>query len=163
MSQARPPSSAQLSTLSSSKLPQNILLSSQHSMALLAQSSTVLPHSPLKGSQVCRVNIPLHWYQLVLVRASVAVMKHHDPNASLGGKGLFSLNFHITVHHQRKSGLELKQGRNLEAGADTAAMEECCLLACFPWLAQPAFLQNPASPAQGWHHPQRAGSSSIDH
>jgi hypothetical protein len=38
-----------------------------------------------------------------------------------GGKGLFSLCFHITVHHQRKSGQELKQGRNLEAGADTEA------------------------------------------
>ena len=31
--------------------------------------------------------------------------------------------FHIAVHHQRKSGHELTQGRNLEAGADTEAME----------------------------------------
>jgi hypothetical protein len=27
-----------------------------------------------------------------------------------------------------------------EAGADTEAMERCSLLACFPWLAQPALL-----------------------
>ena len=27
-----------------------------------------------------------------------------------------------------------------EAGADAEAMEECYLLACFPWLAQPALL-----------------------
>ena len=27
-----------------------------------------------------------------------------------------------------------------EAGADTEAMEGCFLLACFPWLAQPALL-----------------------
>jgi hypothetical protein len=27
-----------------------------------------------------------------------------------------------------------------EAGADAEAMEECCLLACFPSLAQPALL-----------------------
>jgi hypothetical protein len=27
-----------------------------------------------------------------------------------------------------------------EAGADAEAMEGCSLLACFPWLAQPAFL-----------------------
>jgi hypothetical protein len=27
-----------------------------------------------------------------------------------------------------------------EAGADTVAMEGCSLLACFTWLAQPAFL-----------------------
>lgn len=40
----------------------------------------------------------------------------------------------------RESGLELTQGRNLEAGADVEAMEGCCLLACLPWLAQPAFL-----------------------
>jgi hypothetical protein len=26
-----------------------------------------------------------------------------------------------------------------EAGADAEAMEGCCLLACFPWLAQLAF------------------------
>jgi hypothetical protein len=29
-------------------------------------------------------------------------------------KGLFSLHFHIAVHHQRKSGLELKQVRKQE-------------------------------------------------
>ena len=46
------------------------------------------------------------------------------------GKGVFSLHFHIAVHLQRKSGQELTQGRNLEAGADADAMEGCCLLAC---------------------------------
>jgi hypothetical protein len=40
--------------------------------------------------------------------------KHHDQEASWGGKGLFSLHFHIAVHHQRKSGLELKQVRKQE-------------------------------------------------
>ena len=49
--------------------------------------------------------------------------KHHDQEASWGGKGLFSLHFHIAVDHQRKSGQELTQGRNLEAGADAEAME----------------------------------------
>jgi hypothetical protein len=33
--------------------------------------------------------------------------KHLDQEASWGGKGLFSLHFHIAVPHQRKSGLEL--------------------------------------------------------
>jgi hypothetical protein len=33
------------------------------------------------------------------------------------------LQFHIMVHHQRKSGKELKQGRNLDTGADTEVME----------------------------------------
>jgi hypothetical protein len=32
------------------------------------------------------------------------------------------------------------QGRNLETGADTEAMEKCCLLACSSWLAQTALL-----------------------
>ena len=31
-----------------------------------------------------------------------------------GGKGLFSLHFHIAVHYQRKSGMELKQVRKQE-------------------------------------------------
>ena len=47
--------------------------------------------------------------------------------ATWGGKGLFGLHF----HHWRKSGQELKQGRNLEAGADTEAMDGV-LLTGFP-------------------------------
>jgi hypothetical protein len=42
--------------------------------------------------------------------------------------------FHIAVPHQRKSGQELTQGRNLGAGVDAEAMEECCLQAGFPGL-----------------------------
>jgi hypothetical protein len=45
-------------------------------------------------------------------------------------ESLLGLHFHITVNHQRKSGQELKHNWNLEAGADTEAMEVCCLLAC---------------------------------
>jgi hypothetical protein len=40
-----------------------------------------------------------------------------------GPKGLFDLHFHIAVHHGRKSGQELKQGRKLEAEANAEAME----------------------------------------
>jgi hypothetical protein len=66
-----------------------------------------------------------------LLRVSVAVMEHHDPK-QLGKEGvLFLLYSHITVYYPRKSGQELKQVKNLEAGADAEAMEECCLLACF--------------------------------
>jgi hypothetical protein len=53
---------------------------------------------------------------------------------------LFGLHFNITYHHQRKSGQEIKRGKNLEAGADAEVVERCCLLDCFLWLAQPAFL-----------------------
>jgi hypothetical protein len=48
--------------------------------------------------------------------------------------------FHIAVHQHRKSGQKLTQGRSMEAGADGEAMKESYLLACFPWLAQLAFL-----------------------
>jgi hypothetical protein len=51
------------------------------------------------------------------------------------------------------------QGRNLEAGADAEAMEGCCLLACSSWFSQSAFIQNPGPSAQGWPHPQWAGST----
>jgi hypothetical protein len=76
----------------------------------------------------------------VLVRLSSAVMKHSGQKAHRGGKGLFSLRFRIKVHHQRGSGQELQQCRNLEAGAGAEAMEGCYLLACSLWLAQLAFL-----------------------
>jgi hypothetical protein len=66
----------------------------------------------------------------VLVRVSTAAVKHHDQKASWRGKSSFGLYLHIIVHHWRESGQELKQDRNLEAGADTEAMEVRVLLAC---------------------------------
>ena len=52
----------------------------------------------------------------------------------VGEESLFNLHVHIAVCHRRKSGQKLKRGRNLEARADAEAMEECCLLDCFPGL-----------------------------
>jgi hypothetical protein len=49
-----------------------------------------------------------------LSQGSYSCTKHHDQEASWGGKGLFRLHFHIAVHHQKKSGLELKQVRKQE-------------------------------------------------
>jgi hypothetical protein len=43
----------------------------------------------------------------------------------------------ISVHHWRKSGQELGPGWDLE---NAEAVEECCLLACFIWFAQPVYL-----------------------
>lgn len=60
----------------------------------------------------------------------MAAAKHNDQKASCGGKGLLNLHFHIAIPHQRKSGQEIKQGRNLQVGADAEAMKRCCLLAC---------------------------------
>jgi hypothetical protein len=48
-----------------------------------------------------------------------------------------------------------------EAGADAEAMEGCSLLAGFPWLAQPALLENQD------YHPRdtttHKGTSRLDH
>jgi hypothetical protein len=50
----------------------------------------------------------VQWFYLIYcVLVRVFLHKHHDQEASWGGKGLFSLHFHIAVHHQRKSGQEL--------------------------------------------------------
>jgi hypothetical protein len=76
---------------------------------------------------------------LYLSQGFYSYTKHYDQEASWGGKGLISLHFHIAIQTQRKSGQELTQGRNLETGADTEAMEEFFLLDCFPWLTQLAF------------------------
>jgi hypothetical protein len=71
----------------------------------------------------------------VLVRVPIAVTKTPWPKARWGGNGLFGSHFHNAVHHWRKSGQELRQGRILEAGADAESMEGCCcLLAYFPGL-----------------------------
>ena len=78
----------------------------------------------------------------ILVRVSIAVMKHHDQKASWGWKGLFSLHFHIAVHHQGKSGQELTQDRNLEAGADAEAIGGVLLIGLFPLACSACFLHN---------------------
>jgi hypothetical protein len=104
---------------------------------------------------------------------------HYDQEASWGGTGLFSLHFHIAIHHQRKSGHELTQGRNLEAGADAEqVMEGCCLLACSPGLlslfsyrTQDGHTHNPSPPSliekmpyswSSWKHFLNGGSFLCD-
>jgi hypothetical protein len=52
------------------------------------------------------LDVQVRW---CLSQGSYSCTKHHDQEASWGGKDLFSLHFHIAVHHQRKSELELKQ------------------------------------------------------
>jgi hypothetical protein len=69
--------------------------------------------------------------------------------SNLGERGLLELYLHTIVHQQRKSGQELKQGSNLEAGADADAMEGCFLLACSAGLGRLASLYNQDPPAQG--------------
>ena len=74
----------------------------------------------------------------VLVRVSIAVMKHH-------GQKQVGIKVWLTILYPQFI-TEESQNRNssragiLEAESDAEAMEGCCLLACFPWLAQPALL-----------------------
>jgi hypothetical protein len=71
----------------------------------------------------------------------------------LGEKMIYlAINFHSTVHHQRKSGQEPKQGRNLEAGAEAEAMEGCCLLVCSNCFLMELRSTSPgmAPPTMGW-------------
>lgn len=51
------------------------------------------------------------------------------------------------------------QGRKLDA----ETVEECCLLVCFPRRARTVSLCNPGPLSQGWHRPQWAGPSYINH
>jgi hypothetical protein len=58
-------------------------------------------------------------------------------------KQLVSKGFiQLTLPHCCSSLKEVRTGTQAgqEAGADAEAMEGCSLLACFPWLAQPALL-----------------------
>ena len=80
--------------------------------------STTIPQtvrSVIATTSVC-------WYQFVLGFLLLWQISMTQ-KASCGGKALFSLDFHSTVHHWRKSGLELKEGRKLEAGVHAEAME----------------------------------------
>lgn len=43
--------------------------------------------------------------------------------------------------------MEGSQERNLEAGPEAGALESAA-----DWLAQPAVLENPEPPFQGWHY-----------
>jgi hypothetical protein len=96
--------------------------------------------------------------QYVLVRF-LFLHRHHDQEASWGGKGLFSLHFHIAFHHQRKSGLELKQVRKQE-------LIQRLWRDVTYWLASPGFLSllsyrtQDYQPRDGTTH---KGSFPLDH
>jgi hypothetical protein len=71
---------------------------------VLAYLHILLPTSLLSPSQIT----------VGLSQGFCSYTKYHDQEASWGRKGLFSLHFHNALHHQRKSGLELKQVKKQE-------------------------------------------------
>jgi hypothetical protein len=56
----------------------------------------------------------------------------------VGEERVYSAYISILLFISEKVGTGTQAGQ--EAGADAETMEGCSLLACFPWLAQPALL-----------------------
>lgn len=52
--------------------------------------------------------------------------------SKLGEERVYSGHTTTTIHRLRKSGQELKLGRNMETRADVEAIKECCWLTCSP-------------------------------
>ena len=66
--------------------------------------------------------------RFVLVKVVIAVMVNTMTKSKSGEERVcVAYAFHITVHHQKKSGWNSQRVR-----ADAEAMEGCCLLACSP-------------------------------
>lgn len=80
----------------------------------------------------------------VLIRVSIAAMKHHDQK-QVGEERAYSV-YVSTLYSKIR--IETQTGQKPEAGGDAEAMEGCCLLACSSWVAQPAFLENSGPKAQ---------------
>ena len=97
----------------------------------------------------------------VLVRASIAVMKHYD-QSNLGRKGFVWL----TLPHHCSSLKEVRtgtQGRNKEAGADAEAMERGCLLACTACFSIEPRITSPgvAPSTMAWALPHQSLTKSV--
>lgn len=70
------------------------------------------------------------YFLINIILGSFYLWYQSTNQSQLGRKGFISLYFHIAVHHGRESGQKFKQDRNLDAGANADAMEQCCSLAC---------------------------------
>jgi hypothetical protein len=73
----------------------------------------------------------------VLVRVSIPG-QNIMTKKQVGEERVYSACTSILLFITKEVGTGTQAGQ--EAGADAEAMEGCSLLACFPWLAQPALL-----------------------
>lgn len=72
-------------------------------------------------------------FEIVLVRVTVAVIKHHNQK-QLGEEKVYSTHSstQLIAHHQKQQGQEFKQGKNLGAGNSCRSHGgECCLWTCY--------------------------------
>ena len=79
-------------------------------------------------------------YTQALFRVITTVIKHHD-HKQLGEERVYLAYASIALFTTKGSQDRNSNSRNLKAGADAGAMDGGCLLACFPWFSQPAFLE----------------------
>ena len=77
---------------------------------------------------------------IVLVRVSIAMMKHQGQNQLGKERAHFILQLSGYTPSPREVREETKGGRYLKAVSGAEVMEEECLLACSSWLVQSAFL-----------------------
>lgn len=80
--------------------------------------------------------------------------------SSSGKKGFISSH---TLFYPGGKSVQVEKGRNQEADTGAEAIEECCSLACPPWLAQYAVLYTLGPPAQRWHCWRWTGHGLIHH
>ena len=83
-------------------------------------------------------------------------MEHQDQR-QLERKGLISWQSLLTGHHQKQGGQELKQGGNLEAGADAQAMKGAAY-----WLAFNGLLSLLSDRTQNRQHPQETWCTHVN-
>jgi hypothetical protein len=100
------------------------------------------------------------WYGC-LSQGFYTCTKHHDQEASWGGKGLFSLHFPHCCSSPNVVRTGTHTGQELEAEANAEAMEGCCLLVCFLLARSACFCRT--QDYQEWHHLQWVGPFPLDH
>ena len=62
---------------------------------------------------LCTASLHRSWYQFVLVRVTIVMMKHHEQRANWGGNGLFSLHFHCSSSKEVRTGTQIEpEGRS---------------------------------------------------
>jgi hypothetical protein len=133
-----------------SQITENI---SMHSRPIIQHTNDVLYPTYRKWKSIKSWPHPFQQTRAIVhLRVTIAVTKPQDPRQPERRQDYF-LPFQVTGHHWGKSGQELKQGRNLEAETDSKAMEPGSLLACSPWLVQPAFFTEPKTTSPGLSPP----------
>ena len=78
------------------------------------------------------------------------------PRNSWGGKGLFSLQFHIAVHHQGSQDWNSSRSGSRSWCRGHGGMFFICFICLLPLVCSACSLIEPRLPVQRWHHPQGA-------